>query len=109
MISQTATLKKDQEAETADLNKIATVIYSFAKDQWSYNPPEDNGKSPETAVMTTDINLNTILKKRQSVPWRGPGGPQQPLSCAVGDHSLIPNEHFMRQILMSVSNMGTSD
>ena len=70
--SQTAVLKKHKEAETADLNENATVISSFAKDQWSHNPLEANVKSPETDAVSEDLNINAIFKKRQSDPWRNP-------------------------------------
>ena len=66
--SQTAALNKYQESETADLNETSTVISSFAKDQGSQKLLEANGKSPETAAVSEDININAILKKLRSDP-----------------------------------------
>ena len=66
--SQTASLRKQQEAETADLNEISTVISSFAKDQGSKKHPEANGKSSDTAAVTAALNLNAIQKKLRSDP-----------------------------------------
>ena len=66
--SQTATLKKQQEAETADLNDIATVISSFSNDQGYQKPSEANENSPETDEVSVDLYLNEIMKKWRSDP-----------------------------------------
>ena len=49
--TKTAALKKQQEAEAADLNEIFTVITIFAKDQGSQKPPEANDMIPETGAV----------------------------------------------------------
>ena len=68
MKAQTYALKKQREAETADLNDISTIIFSFAKDQGYPNPPEANGKIPETAAVSSALKLKTVMKKRRSEP-----------------------------------------
>ena len=66
--AQTTALNKQQEAETSYLNKIATVISSFANYQGSQKPPEANGTSPETATLSEAVKLNVIMKKHKSDP-----------------------------------------
>ena len=68
MKAQAAALKKQQEAETLDLNDIFTVIFNFARDQGSHNLPESNGKSLETSVVLEALKINVILNNHRNDP-----------------------------------------